>query len=133
VSINEGNKPRQDRRGGAGRQAQCKDLLPLHVRAEISSATSFVFNVPEYQICGKERGKARVSAARQAAIYLAHVGGGLPQRSVARLFRRDRTTVAHACAATEDRRDDPCFDLTLAWLEFAMKCSAMRLCVEAGR
>jgi hypothetical protein len=68
-----------------------------------------------------------VAVARQAAMYLAHVGEGLPQRSVGRLFRRDRTTVAHACAATEDRRDDPRFDLTLAWLEFAMKRSAVRL------
>jgi hypothetical protein len=53
-------------------------------------------------------------------MYLAHVAGGLPLAEVGRLFKRDRTTVAHACAVVEDRRDDPAFDRALAILEFAL-------------
>lgn len=57
-------------------------------------------------------------------MYLAHVAGGLPMAEVGRLFARDRTTVAHACALVEDRRDDPAFDRTLAILEFALTANA---------
>jgi chromosomal replication initiation ATPase DnaA len=57
-------------------------------------------------------------------MYLAHVAGGLTLVEVARLFARDRTTVAHACAVVEDRRDDPEFDRTLAVLEFALAANS---------
>jgi hypothetical protein len=57
-------------------------------------------------------------------MYLAHVAGGLPLTEVGRLFARDRTTVAHACAMVEDRRDDPAFDRCLGFLELAL-CSAV--------
>jgi chromosomal replication initiation ATPase DnaA len=57
-------------------------------------------------------------------MYLAHVAGGLSMREVGRLFSRDRTTVAHACALVEDRRDDPQFDRALAILEFALTANA---------
>jgi hypothetical protein len=40
------------------------------------------------------------------------------------LFERDRTTVAHACALVEDRRDDPALDAQLGYLEEAV--AAMR-------
>jgi chromosomal replication initiation ATPase DnaA len=58
-----------------------------------------------------------VTFARQVAMYLTHVGAGLPQTEVGRLFARDRTTVAHACAVVEERRDDPVFDRSLEVLE----------------
>lgn len=57
-------------------------------------------------------------------MYLAHVACGLPLAEVGRLFSRDRTTVAHACALIEDRRDDPTFDRALAVLEFALTANA---------
>jgi len=59
-------------------------------------------------------------------MYLAHVGGGLPMTEVGRMFARDRTTVSHACAVIEDRRDDPNFDRALAVLEFALTANATR-------
>ena len=58
--------------------------------------------------------------ARQVAMYLTHVGAGLPQAEVGRLFARDRTTVAHACAVVEEQRDDPVFDRSLEVLETAL-------------
>ncbi len=51
---------------------------------------------------------------------LAHVMCGLTLTEVGLLFGRDRTTVAHACAVVEDRRDDPVFDRALDLLEWAL-------------
>jgi chromosomal replication initiation ATPase DnaA len=72
-----------------------------------------------------------VAFARQVAMYLAHVGGGLCLSEVGRLFARDRTTVAHACALVEDRRDDPDFDRCLSFLELALISGSER-CAPRG-
>jgi hypothetical protein len=53
-------------------------------------------------------------------MYLAHVVCGLTFAEVSRIFGRDRTTVAHACAIVEDRRDDIVFDRCLDYLELGM-------------
>ena len=63
------------------------------------------------------RGAPQVAFARQVAIYLAHVCFGLSFAAIGRMFRRDRTTVAHACRVIEDRRDDRGLDLRLTALE----------------
>ncbi len=65
------------------------------------------------------RGRAPVAFARQTAMYLAHTGLGLNYSEVGRLFRRDRTTAAHACQVVEERRDDPRIEATLTQLERA--------------
>ncbi|MGH6925500.1 MAG: helix-turn-helix domain-containing protein [Propylenella sp.] len=66
------------------------------------------------------RGRAAVAFARQTAMYLAHVHLGISLSQVGRTFGRDRTTVAHACACVEDRRDDPKFERVLDFLESAL-------------
>ena len=66
------------------------------------------------------RGRATAALARQTAMYLAHVHFGISLSQVGRTFGRDRTTVAHACARVEDRRDDPKFERTLSCLELAL-------------
>ncbi|MCX7309119.1 MAG: DNA replication initiation protein [Afipia sp.] len=73
-------------------------------------------------LCGT-RGSQKTAFARQVAMYLAHVGFGLGFATVGECFRRDRTTVAHACRVVEDRRDDIWFDCRMAALELA--CSAV--------
>ena len=65
-------------------------------------------------------------------MYLTHIAGGLSLSEVGRLFARDRTTVAHACALVEDRRDDPDFDRCLAILEFALALPAVPRSQDAG-
>ncbi|MBB4065757.1 helix-turn-helix domain-containing protein [Gellertiella hungarica] len=55
--------------------------------------------------------------ARQIAIYVCHVALRIPQVDVAHGFGRDRTTVRHACAVVEDRRDDPVYDDFVAAVE----------------
>jgi chromosomal replication initiation ATPase DnaA len=68
--------------------------------------------------------------ARQAAMYLANVAFGLSYTEISTVFRRDRTTVAHACAIIEDLRDDPVMDRTLTALEAALTASN-RACSRA--
>ena len=63
------------------------------------------------------RGTAPVAGARQLAMYLTHVVLGRSYTEIGRLFGRDRTTVAHACAIIEDRRDEPAFERQIAALE----------------
>jgi len=54
---------------------------------------------------------------RQIAMYVCHVALRIPQHDVGRAFGRDRTTVGHACAVVEDRRDEAAFDDFVCTLE----------------
>jgi chromosomal replication initiation ATPase DnaA len=65
----------------------------------------------------RSRGSGHAAAARQLAIYLAHVSLERPQDIVADLFQRDRTTVAHSVQAIEDHRDDPRLEAQIARIE----------------
>lgn len=56
-------------------------------------------------VCGR-RCSNDVARARQLAMYLVHTLLGRTYREVGLLFGRDRTTVSHACARIEDRRED---------------------------
>jgi chromosomal replication initiation ATPase DnaA len=76
-----------------------------------------VFDVESDLLRLPTRGRARVALARQVAMYLAHIACGLSLTEVGELFERDRTTVAHACAVIEQRRDDANFDAALELLE----------------
>lgn len=79
-----------------------------------------VFAVSTDAIDQPTRGRAPIALARQVAMYLAHIGTSLSLSETARLYHRDRTTVAHACSLVEDRRDDPHFDRALDLLERAV-------------
>jgi len=86
-------------------------------RLAIETSVSRVFGVPAQALRSATRGRAHVALARQTAMYLAHVVCGLSLTEVGRIFERDRTTVSHACALIEDRRDEPVFDQFLELLE----------------
>jgi len=83
--------------------------LALAIAAERKSSLSAMLR--------RSRGSERDAGARQLAMYLAHVTLGRPQDSVAGLFRRDRTTVAHACQKMEDLRDEPRFEAEISRIE----------------
>jgi len=89
----------------------------LRLRAIVEASVGQVFGVSEAEFGATTRGRARTAFARQIAMYLSHVVCGRTLTDVGRQFARDRTTVAHACAHIEDRRDDPRFDRTLDLLE----------------
>lgn len=64
----------------------------------------------------------RASAgARAIAMYLVHVGLGVPVREVASGFRRHRSTVAHACQRVEERREAAEWDSRITILEDGLR------------
>jgi len=83
----------------------------------IEEATAAAFAVPVDELRAPSRRAPAVAFARQCAMYLAHIALGLHYSEIGRLFRRDRTTAAHACQLVEDRREDPLTDRVLQMLE----------------
>ena len=84
------------------------------------------FPVGSIALWAQTRGSPDAALARQAAMYLAHVGCGLTFTEIGRLFSRDRTTVAHACGRIEDRRESVPFDRALELLEGVVRLLASR-------
>ncbi len=95
-------------------------------RMVIELAVTQVFGVEHAALGGEKRGLAHIAEARQVSMYLAHVACGLSLTDVGRMFGRDRTTVAHACAVIEDKRDNCDFDRALDLLEWAVPVMAIR-------
>ena len=93
----------------------------------VELAVSRVYQISVEELLAPSRGPAPTALARQVAMYLARVVGGLRFDDVGRVFRRDRTTVAHACTVIENRRDDPVFDMTLDRLENMIKHIVQRM------
>ena len=92
--------------------ARLRDLT-----AAIETTVVQVFRISAADIFSHSRGNAHVALARQVAMYLARVVGGMRLAEIGALFGRDRTTVAHACTVIENRRDDPGFNHTVDLLE----------------
>jgi chromosomal replication initiation ATPase DnaA len=86
----------------------------------IQGLVSTALGISLAELRAGSRGRAATAFARQTAMYLAHVHFGISLSDVGRTFGRDRTTVAHACARVEDRRDDPKFECILDCLESAL-------------
>ena len=110
----------------------------LAKRAEDAAAAELAANVVSYAvgisadaIVDDARGCSQTAYARQLAMYLCHVAFELSLSRVASAFRRDRSTVAHACHAIEDRRDDDQFDHWMASLEAMMRAAPARLQTRA--
>lgn len=60
---------------------------------------------------GMRRERRRLAChIRQIAMYVCHVALQMRMTTIGEGFGRDRSTVAHACAVVEDRRDDRDFD-----------------------
>lgn len=110
-----------------------------HTLADPPSATvavavvAQVFSLPPSDLLRTTRGRAGVALARQIAMYLAHVVGGQTLTDIGQHFRRDRTTVAHACRLVEAKRDDPSFDRVVELLEWIVPVFADRRAALASR
>jgi chromosomal replication initiation ATPase DnaA len=112
--------------GRPGRPSPSLTDRHRQLRSAIESAVAPAFAVPRVTLWAGTRGSPAEAFARQAAMYLAHVGLGMSLSEVARVFARDRTTVAHACARIEDRRDAAPFDRALDLLEGALRLVSQR-------
>ncbi|MBS9478806.1 helix-turn-helix domain-containing protein [Ancylobacter radicis] len=115
----------------AGRGARCRPVarpLPpgLLICAEAASAAS---GIALDDLLAPGPGVRPVSTARALAIYLAHVGLGLPLARVAEGFHRHRTSVDHACRRIEERREIAGWDHWVGLLEEQVRA---RLAGEGG-
>jgi len=81
--------------------------------------TAVALDVPLAEICRATRGPARSALARHLARYLAVTTLGWTATETARICGRDRTSVRHALARIEDRRDCTAFDAMVTSLEEA--------------
>jgi len=86
-----------------------------------AGVAAFALNVSEQDVLAELRGSADVAFARQVAVYLCHTAFEMSLARVAVAFARDRSTVAHACHAIEDRRDEAQFDLWIGSLEAMLR------------
>lgn len=111
-------------------KSSCLDLgLVPRVQPELDTTimvVAQVFALNASDVLHATRGRAGAALARQTAMYLAHVVWGLSLTTVGQHFRRDRTTVAHACRLIEMRRDDPSFDRIVELLEWTLPAFATR-------
>lgn len=66
---------------------------------------------------------------RQVAIYISYVGAGLKMSQIASAFSVDRSTVSHACAKVEDRRDYKRYDRLISYAEklFSLKLAGTEI------
>jgi Bacterial dnaA protein helix-turn-helix len=106
-----------DPRPPARRQRRRPHDPTARLCALMESAIAVAFGVPVRELRAPTRRSAEAAFARQAAMYLAHVVLRQSYSAVGRLFHRDRTTAAYACALVEERRDDPVIDSLLQTLE----------------
>lgn len=94
---------------------------------------AYALGVAQPDILNPGRGSPDTVFARQVAMYLSHVGFALSLARVAEAFGRDRSTVAHACHAIEDRRDDDAFDRWIGALERMLQDAPPPNCLRAAQ
>lgn len=76
--------------------------VACRVAAALAAQTSGIARA--VLVAGTRRPRA-VTRARALAIYLAHVGLGVPLATVARSFGRHRASAARACRMVEEQRE----------------------------
>lgn len=94
------------------------------------------YGVPHARMLADGRGDIQAAQARQAAMYLAHVVGQMTLSEISKAFRRNRSTVSHACIHMEDRRDSPIFNLQVEYMEKRLRARIddyFERAIEAGR
>jgi chromosomal replication initiation ATPase DnaA len=103
--------------GALRRQSIRPEPASFRLRDVVEDIVANVFLVEPVNLRQPTRGRANVALARQVAMYVAHVGYGLSLTEVGEVFERDRTTVSHACAVVEQRREEKTFDEAIVLIE----------------
>lgn len=83
----------------------------------VCAIVSIEFAVPIAELINPLKGPARMSYARQVAMYLMHVVFQIRITNVGRAFGRDPSTASYACHLIENEREDSLFDQKLQKLE----------------
>jgi chromosomal replication initiation ATPase DnaA len=105
---------------GNGRGGQAAGPMRGRIVARAAQVIALVAadrGVPSTSLLEGQRGVAPVAEARQLAMYLMHVVDGCLYADIGKVFGRDRTTVAHACASIEERREAVVYDEAVDRLE----------------
>jgi len=79
-------------------------------------AAEMVFLTGEGAASGRDR-RFALAHIQQISMYVCHVVLQLTMTEIGIAIGRDRTTVGHACARVEDRRDDRAYDQLIAAVE----------------
>ncbi|MEM7491875.1 MAG: helix-turn-helix domain-containing protein [Pseudomonadota bacterium] len=87
----------------------------------VAHLVSYAIGVKSIEIMAQGRGSRLAAKGRQLSMYLAHVAFGWSIGRVADAFRRDRSTVAHACQTIEHERDEEGFDQWICEMEDSLK------------
>lgn len=82
---------------------------------------SVFFQVSLPELHSTQRGSNHVARIRQFGMYIAHTMFGLSMSEVAHAFRRERTTVKHACHLIEDMRENEKFDRNVSSFEYLVR------------
>ena len=94
-------------------------------RAQLATGiVAFALGYDLRDMISRTRGTKPACTARQLAMYLTYTAFSMSLSRCAQAFVRDRSTVAHACRAVEDRRDDAVFDQWIDGLETGLKLLA---------
>lgn len=94
-------------------------------RAQLATGiVAFALGFEPSKMAQQTRGKRAASTVRQLAMYLTYTAFEMSLSRCAAAFSRDRSTVAHACHAVEDRRDDARFDQWIDGLEAGLRALA---------
>jgi hypothetical protein len=101
----------------ARRRRQRAEISPRSVSGIVAKiATEMMFLTSDEPQRGRNR-RFIMSHVQQIAMYVCHVVLQMTMSEVGRGFGRDRSTVGHACARVEDRRDEAGFDRLVAAIE----------------
>ncbi len=95
------------------------EVLTLYACETLNIIATY-YSIPKETLTMPNRCDAKISKARQIAMYLFHTLTGCNLTMTGDIFKRDRTTVAYACARIEDERDDIDFDNFIADLEIQL-------------
>lgn len=101
----------------ARRRRQRAEISPRSVSAVVAKITTeMMFLTSDEPQRGRNR-RFLMSHVQQIAMYVCHVVLQMTMTEVGRGFGRDRSTVGHACARVEDRRDEAGFDRLVTAIE----------------
>ncbi len=98
--------------------ATLRDARPERVICQAVRLMTAEFLFVSGDRIGMRRERRRLAChIRQIAMYVCHVALQMRMTTIGEGFGRDRSTVAHACAVVEDRRDDRDFDEFVSAIE----------------
>lgn len=110
--------------GAPARRTEMINALSLSARQVCRVVADLVDELLNLTAGREQRGPERRRLAchsRQIAIYVCHVTLSIGQPQIAVGFGCHRSTVGHACAAVEDRRDNRNYDFFVGAVERAVR------------